>query len=521
MNERLTIQTIDPVLYSTFIDGSEYEEGIGITVDELGYVYVTGSTSSPDFPITKNHVDTYSADKDCFVLKLTPDGSDLLYSTYLSGNERDEGQKIAVDTEGNMIIAGITESTNFPRVNAIDDTFNGGHDDVFLTKLSANGQKILFSTFLGGSDTDYISDLYLTSDNDIIISGGTHSSDFPVVNALNDTFNGQTDCFITKIAADGSEIIFSTYLGGSRYDEYPFITLDDEENIYITGGTSSDNFPTTTDAYNQTFAGPAGFFNDIFVSKLSSDGSTLLYSTYIGGNLNDRGNAIILDEEKNIYVSGTTLSTNFPLVNGYDNTTNGSFDTFVLRLNASGSTIDYSTLIGGNSIDNNKLLSFDKHENIILSGSTDSDDLPVTPDAYDISSDSNWDLFICNLTNNCSELNYLTYFGGESYDSFGGLCLDNYGNLYITGYTFSNFFPLTTTALNTTGEFFITIFNQHGYLLSPPPITLPPVTPTPTTPMTNTTSPPTTLVIGSSIALVFSVLFSTLICLVVFFKNKE
>ncbi|MEJ2617384.1 MAG: SBBP repeat-containing protein, partial [Ignavibacteriaceae bacterium] len=214
------------------LGGNADDEGNGIAVDDDGNTYVTGMTGSSDFPTVNPYKATHSS-TDAFVTKINPSGSAIIYSTYLGGvysinfSNFDQGIAIAVDTLGNAYIAGETAAINFPMVNAIQPDFGGGSGDIFISKLSADGSSLLFSTYLGGNGLEeYPRDITLDHLGNIYITGETKSSNFPTNNALHSTLNGDIDAFITQITTNGSHMPFSTYLGGSNFDNGYGITAD-------------------------------------------------------------------------------------------------------------------------------------------------------------------------------------------------------------------------------------------------------------------------------------------------------
>ena len=308
------------LIYSTFIGGSNREGVNGIAV-ENGSAYVTGYTSSSDFPTVSAYDSTLGGSSDCFVTKFAADGLSLIYSTFLGGTGAgsESGQGIAVEN-GSAYVTGYTQSSSFPFVNGFDFTYGGGIDG-FVTKLAANGSALVYSTYLGGSAQDMA--FRIAVENGFAyVTGSTDSSGFPSVNAYDSTLGGTRDCFMTRLAANGSALVYSTFLGGSGQEGGLGIALENG-SAYVTGFTDSSDFPTAN-AYDSTYNGGG----DCFVTSLASDGQSLIHSTYFGGSSDDAGYGIAV-ESGFAYITGCTSSTDFPIADAYDSTYAGDYDSFV------------------------------------------------------------------------------------------------------------------------------------------------------------------------------------------------
>ena len=378
------------LLYSTYLGGSGADVGYGIAVDQAGNAYVTGDTSSADFPVANPLQSTLGGAPDAFVAKLSADGSKLLYSTYIGGSNGERGNGIAVDSAGNAYVAGYTHSKNFPTANALQQAFAGGNADAFVLKINPNGSSFIYSTYLGGGNDrpDIATAIAVDSTGNAYVTGFTNSRDFPTMKPMQ-AFVGPTDVFVTKLNSTGSALIYSTFLGGRADEEAMGIAVDASGSAYVTGETESPNFPTTAGAYSRTCAttpvpGSVGKIcagGDLFVSKLRPDGSGLVYSTYVNASGFEVGRAIAVDSEGNAYVTGITSSRDFPLVNPIDKTFGGqgwgALDAFVLKLNASGSSPIYSTYLGGSGDDAGYGIALDRAGNAYVTGYTESRDFPT------------------------------------------------------------------------------------------------------------------------------------------------
>lgn len=465
---------IDPgLVYSTFLGGSNVDQGRGVAVDPLGSAAVTGLTLSANFPTTPGAFDpALTGPQDAFVTRLDPTGTSAIYSTYLGGSGSDSGFAIAVDASGNAVVTGTTDSTNFPITAGAADPIYGGSGDAFATKFSALGS-LVFSTYLGGTGNDQGFGVAVDPLGDPTVVGATGSMNFPVTPlAFDPSFNGQLDAFSTKLSPTGS-LVFSTYLGGALVDAAEGVRLDAAGNPLLTGRTTSVNFPTFA-AFDPIYNGA----QDAFVTKLNATESLLLFSTYLGGTNQDAGHAINLDFTGSPLITGETRSTDFPTL-GYDTTYNGgTFDAFVTKLAPTGSAPVFSTYLGGASSDQGFGIAPDALGNSVVAGSTSSADFPVTPGAYDTSYNGAGDAFVTKLALTGTNLLYSTFLGGTSTDNAFAADVDPSAIAYVAGFTFSGNYPTTPLAYDRTfavGEAFVTKLDTVG---APYRLVLTPVTDT-------------------------------------------
>jgi hypothetical protein len=278
----------------------------------------------------------------------------------------------------------------------------------------------------------------------------TGSQDFPTTNGSFDiSHNGDFDGYIIKFNYNCSKLIFSTFLGGNGYDHIMEIALDLFGNFYFTGFTGSSNFPTSNNAYDNSYNGGV---HDLFVCKFNQNCTTINYSTYIGGNDYDWGEEIIVDNENSVFITGATKSLNFPTTNGtYDSTYNGgNWDVFVLKLNQNGTKLVFSTFIGGNSFERGRGLFLDSGGNIFVAGFTSSSNFPFTSNALDSTHNGNSDVFITSLISNGSNITYSTIIGGVDVDICTNIAVDNFRNIFCAGYTLSSDFPTTNRSFDIT-----------------------------------------------------------------------
>jgi hypothetical protein len=388
--------TGNALVYSTYLGGSDDDFGFGIAVDNSGNAYVVGDTDSVDFPV-KNPYDDSLNYNDAFVTKLSPSGNMLLYSTYLGGNGYEEGFGIAVDNSGNAYVVGDTDSVDFPVENPYDD--NLSYYDAFVTKLSPSGDTLVYSTYLGGSDGEVGYGIVVDDSGSAYLIGRTKSVDFPIENPYDSTYNGRWDVFVSKLSPSGNMLFYSTYLGGtddeSWYNGYGGIAIDGSGNAYVVGTTYSYNFPLKN-PYDSSIEG----YNDVFVSKFSPTGETLVYSTYLGGQTQDFGYGIAVNDSGNAYVVGTTYSYDFPMENPYDGRFNGWCDVFVTKFSPIGNALVYSTYLGGSAYEvAYGGIAIDGSGDAYMTGITKSDDFPME-NPYDGSINGGYDAFVTKLISN-------------------------------------------------------------------------------------------------------------------------
>jgi len=481
---------IDPTLtYASYLGGNSADYAYDIAVDAQGNFYITGATGSTDFPLANPLQSTRIGFGDLFVTKLNAGGASLAYSTYLGGNDSDVGFGIAVDSAGNAYVTGESWSNNFPVVNAIQPNNPGIQQDVIVFKLNSAGNNLDYSTYLGGHNSQTGWDIAVDASGNAYVTGHTISSTFPVVNAFQPQIKGVRDAFVTKLNTAGSALVYSSFLGSSGDLDYGFsIAIDNAGNAYVTGQTTQNDFPTV----NPIQAAPGGF-GEVFVSKVNPSGSALLYSTYLGGEVNELGKSIAVDGEGNAYISGWTESTNFPTANAYQTAKSDFEDVFVTKINAAGSALVYSTYLGGSSRDGgfDSNIAVDGAGNAYVAGNTYSTDFPTVNAIQPVFGGYDSDGFVAKFNAQGSALLYSTYLGGSAPgaglgDYAYGLALDSSGNAYVTGYTFAPNFPLAGASFQSTNrgnyDAFVAVINDE-------PTTLPTPVPTPTPTLTSTPNP--------------------------------
>jgi hypothetical protein len=420
---------IDPLVldYSTYLGGGGVDFATDIAVDGSGSAYLAGYTESVDFD-TVGPIEGNSASADAFVSKLNAAGNALVYSTYLGGGGNDSAITIAVDPSGAAYVAGRTDSTDFNTVGSIEGDSTGS--DAYIAKLNAAGNALVYSTYLGGNAFDVAQGLALDSSGNAYVTGYTESTDFNTVGQI-ESDSALQDAFVSKVNATGSALLYSTYLGGDADDRGTAIAIDSTGAAYVAGRTDSTDFNTVG-----SIEGDSGS-TDAFVSKLNAAGSALTYSTYLGGGGGDFPNAVAVDGLGAAYVVGSTSSTDFNTVGPIEADSVG-VDAFISKLNAAGSALSYSTYLGGGAGDVASDVAVDGSGAAYVTGDTASSDFD-TVEQYEGNS-TTADAFISKLNATGSSLAYSTYLGGNGTDAGRAIAIDGAGAVYVAGQTDSTDF---------------------------------------------------------------------------------
>ena len=452
----------DQLGFSTYLGSNNRDWISDICLDEQGNVYVTGSTESSNFPITPGKLkDRFSGTgRDVFIAKFNKTG-ELLFSTLLGGNNYDTDCQIEIDRNRDIIIAGVTNSTDFPVTdNSYLNALQGGFD-IFVTKINAVCDTILFSTYLGGSDEDRHPMLALDDSGNIYIAGPTLSSDFPTTeNGYDREYDGMSeyygDIYICKLDPNGEQLLYSSFIGGEKDETVFGIDVDAGGIVYLTGYTESNEFPFTHQIFGSNYSNILPNTNDAFLLALDCRNPEILFSTIFGGNANEQGQEIYVNEHGDIFISGTTSSDNFPVTRGsFDETYNGgsnSGDIFVSKFNNSGQELIYSTYVGGTADEGRSDLTIDAAGNVLVGGGTSSVDFPFTKNAIDSiynGGDEAFayrDAFFFVLNSAGNELLYSTFLGGKGDDNVFRLQVIDQGSVYVGGLTTSSDFPMTSEA---------------------------------------------------------------------------
>ncbi|MBV9864673.1 MAG: SBBP repeat-containing protein [Abitibacteriaceae bacterium] len=457
--------TIDPILYyATYIGGAANDFANAIAVDASGNAYITGGTTGAGYPVKDFSVtrpafqNASGGGRDVFVTKLNATGTALIYSTYLGGSADENGNGIAVDGSGNAYITGYTLSPNFPTRFPYQATGTANVSEAFVTELNATGSALVFSTYLGGNagptGTTGIGTIgnaiALDSSNNVYVAGATSATNFPTVSGYQSApVGGASDGFVAKL--NFGFPIYSTYLGGTGDDRITGIAVDSANRAVVCGSTTSTNFPVKLAYQSSLNLGFGTTSTDAFVTKLSSSGQGLFFSTYLGGSGADAAAGVAVDNADDVYVTGSTASAfDFPVTAGVVQTfSSGGTDAFVTKIPGTGGTATYSTYLGGSGNDVGVGIQVDSLGRAYVAGNTVSNDFPTRgaiQAARSGPTSTFRDAFLTVLNPTASAYMYSTYYGGTNEEIVGGLALDSAGNAYIAGSTFSADFPATPGA---------------------------------------------------------------------------
>ncbi|KPK48956.1 MAG: hypothetical protein AMS22_14445 [Thiotrichales bacterium SG8_50] len=424
--------------WSTYFGGSDWDELKCLSKDSDNNIIFTGSTFSSDLPATMGAYDEdYSGWDDVFIAKMSPDGKDLIWCTYLGGNVIDVSYTLEIDNMGNAIIAGSTSSDDFPTTpGAFDRVYDIG-PSAFVTKINQTGDSLIWSTYI---DHAIPFDICLDSNQNPVIAGVARSDLFPTTMGAFDTDHngGMDDGFITKLNFNGSSLIWSTFIGSYDHDRITSIAINSVDELFLTGHTSSDGFPITNDAWDSNYNGSV----DGFIIKLNDSAQDLIYSTFYGGSEKDLFDCIMLDGNDDIIILGTTNTFGFPTTPGaYDYWGHPGYNTFVIKF-LSDFTLSWSTLYCGPGYDSGTCMSIDSNNNIIFAGITNSTDMPTMNPIYS-EYNGGYDGFVAILNTQGNNLLWGSYIGGTGYEQLNSIIIDTNGYPIVGGITASENYPTT------------------------------------------------------------------------------
>jgi hypothetical protein len=482
--------------FSSYLGGQEWDEATGVATDHDGNTVVAGFTLSKDFPVKGSGVRGFAAIVDAFVTKVDPEDGRILWSTHLGGVDMDAATAVAVDRDDNVYVVGRTGSPDFPTAGGLRQGLNARSctgepcHDAFVTKLSSNG-RIVWSTTFGGTLNEEALGVAVDHDRSVYVTGLTDSFDLPVTkSAFQRTFHPSPSCkgdlpcpydaFVAKIAPGGDRLVYSTYLGGKAGDVARGIDVDRDGSAYVAGSTGSPDFPKVH-PFQDTMRGehcgppPGEPCRQAFLTKLSPSGSSVSYSTYLGGQEHDDAYGVAVDRDRQAHVTGSTQSDDFPIRNAIQATRDDTActseepkpkelcdDAFVTKFDASGRNLRYSTYLRGRAEDQGLNIDVTEKGEALVAGRTDSKNFLVTATAAQPKFGGYIDGFATKLDRDGKQV-WGTFLGGKDPDRATGISADRRGSAHVVGRTLSPNFPTVSpfqSALKDTDyDAFVSVIN--------------------------------------------------------------
>ena len=423
---------IDPVLeFSTYIGGPGFDTGVQTIVDSSGAIYLTGSTQSPASPSLNPFQQTNIVNMAPFVMKFTPQAKQIIYFVVLGSNGWDASYGMAVDSTGSAVVVGHTKSPTFPLKNAFESNYVSEYGTEFVTKLSSDARSLVYSTYYGGSLEELNGAVQLDSQGNAYVAGSTWSQDFPTLHALQATLAGGFDWFLGKFSPSGT-LIFSTYFGGSETEYSQGMALASDGSVIIVGGSPSSDFPLKSPIQSEPGPRASGGFSTPALVRISGDGQTLLYSTFIGGPIDGGATSVVLDSTGNIYLGGEVAGLGLTTVNAFQNSPTGPLSVFLMKLDPTGRQLIYCTYLDGSAGVYAGNIAVDSNTSVYVTGYTSSEDFPTLNSLQQFSG-AGYDIFITKFAPSGNQLVYSTFLGGSGGNGSSRITLDASGNLYGTG----------------------------------------------------------------------------------------
>jgi uncharacterized protein (TIGR03437 family) len=460
---------IDPTLvFSTYFGGPGAEVGNAIALDSNGNVYIAGNTNSVGAPATSIGPLLAGGNQDAFIAKFSASGTLIYFTEVGGGDPHTFGSALAVDMAGNAYLAGSTTSSQFPTMNAIQGSYHGATDG-FVLELNSAGNTLVYSTYLGGNNLDYVRAISVDALGDAYVTGTTQSANFPIANPMQSGLRGNANAFAAQLSPGGASFVYSTYLGGDGVDFNNGNTIDANGNLYVYGDTSSTNFPLLN-AFQKINGGLKNVQNTGWVSKLGPTG-TLVFSTYLGGSRGDSIRGAQVDATGSLLLTGNTASSSdFPLVKALQSKYGGgNYDAFLAKLDPTGSVLLYSTFLGGNAEEEGLGLVIDSLGNSYLTGYTFSTNFPVANPIQAANAGAS-DAFLTEISADGSTVLFSTYLGGSGQDIANGLALNSSSTAFLVGTTASVNFPTLAASQPANGgntDAFLASIAVCGFTVTP------------------------------------------------------
>ena len=435
---------IDPLITTTYLGGGSMDTSTDVAVDDDGFTYIVGQTSSGDFPTTPGVLQPLKeGGKDVFASKLDPSGTTLLWSTFIGGLGDEEATGVVLDADGNLLMTGTTNSSDFPvTTGVLQGSMNGGYQDAFVLRLDGEDGSLMHSTFVGGNETDLSHDIAVSDTGRVYIVGETTSTDFPTTASAYQMAIGfaQKTAFVSVLTADLGVMQYSSVFGRARSTIARAIVVDGTGQVYLTGDTDNAVLPTRNAIQEHLIDGWEAFY--AILDPWASNDASLVMSSYLGGLGDDHAYGIDIDDSGSLVLTGKTSSSEFPATVGvYQKELRGGFDAFVFKYRGGPSRIVFSTFIGGNGNDEGHSAKLDDNGNIHLAGTTTSSDFPTTLVALQRTLGGDQDAFYTILNESGADLLYSTFLGGRDADVGNGIDVNPGMNVTIVGSTGSNDLP--------------------------------------------------------------------------------
>lgn len=441
--------------FSSFVGGHGRDTVTAVAVDSGGSYVIAGETSSADFPVVNGAQPVRRGPTDAFVAKVSADGRTLLYATLIGGSADDRASGVAVDGEGNAYVTGVTTSLDFPVTPGAFDLENGrfptcqGGDciDSFVVKIPASGGALSYATYLGGEHDDYAEGIAVDAEGRAIIAGSTNSFGIPRDNAFEPDKKQGSEGFITKMNADGSDVLFSSYIGGNRGDGCTAVAATPDGGAVFAGTSFSMDFLTKNPVQAANAGGPSAETSlDGFVARVTGDGQ-LAWSTYLGGFGRDELRAVAVGPDGDVVVTGSTDSTSFPTALPIQATPGGGGDAFLARLSGDGGAVRFATYLGGTRQDALVSARIASDGSIVAAGLTRSTEIPVVEGVQEscgscVEPGYFADVLLVRISSDRS-IRLATYLGGAAEDTAAAVAIGDDGTVAVGGHTFSTAFPVT------------------------------------------------------------------------------
>ncbi|MGA1873973.1 MAG: fibronectin type III domain-containing protein, partial [Thermoplasmatota archaeon] len=439
---------IDPVIFSTWIGGLGSDQAWGMKVDGAGNTYVTGATTARQFPVTDGAYEKeWQGSQDAYLFRMNDTGKGIDFCTLIGGSADEAGMVIDLDDTGNIYLSGRVFSDDFPfSPNAYSRTHSGGYD-VFVSKFDSTASNLLYSTYVGGQSSEWPQNIVCDKAGSVFVGGISNGIGFPTSDeALVGSYGGgDIDGFLFKLNPQGSQIQYSTYIGGDHDDRVTGLVVDDQGFAYITGFTRSSDFILTQGAYDTTPEGSS----DAYIMKVATNGKTAVYSTLFGGSEGDGIYDLAMDDEGDLVFTGLTYSPDLPASSGLiSNTHIGDADIFLAEMDINCTQVKRCTYIGSSGYERPTFLDIGPAGRVTIAGSTSSSSFPVSQDALLSSVADHSDDFLITVLSDWSDIQYSTIMGGGRMDQLAGAGADDTGRIFAAGSTDNANFPTTPGSFN-------------------------------------------------------------------------